>query len=67
KTWDQTKVPRPFSRLLIRYGEPFLIAETVEGDVFKGYQEIISNVLVREDFEAETQFKTLWLSGTRFF
>lgn len=67
KTWDQTKVPKPFSRLLIRYGEPILIEETVEGDAFKEFQTVISDVLVREDLEAETQFKTLWLSGNKTF
>lgn len=47
-TWDRLKIPKPFARIAVSYGEPLLIPpQTTE---FAGYQEAAANAInLQED------------------
>lgn len=35
KSWDRTIIPKPFSRLYVKYGEPFTVDPSLEGEAFE--------------------------------
>lgn len=35
KSWDRTIIPRPFSRLYVKYGDPFWVDPSLEGEAFE--------------------------------
>jgi len=47
-SWDRFMVPRPFSRILIRFGEPFDVPETIEGEDFEDLRLKIENTMISE-------------------
>lgn len=38
KTWDQFKIPRPFSRIVLYYGEPILVPAGTQGAAFDEFR-----------------------------
>lgn len=32
KTWDKTRIPKPFSKVIVQYGEPILIPQDIKGE-----------------------------------
>lgn len=40
KSWDKTKIPKPFGRIYVAYGRPFQV-DNLNNDYFKSYSEQI--------------------------
>lgn len=65
KTWDQTRIPKPFAKVLVRYGTPIFIPPDTEGPRFEAFQIMISNALCRDDEMAQVQFEKMWTGGQK--
>jgi lysophospholipid acyltransferase (LPLAT)-like uncharacterized protein len=39
KSWDQTRIPKPFAKVVIAYGAPISVPKGAEGDDFAVYQQ----------------------------
>jgi len=62
KTWDRTMIPRPFSTVVIGYGEPLTIPRDCSEDELEGYRlelETRLNALMRE-VDERCGYKTRW-------
>ena len=63
KTWDQTRIPKPFSRVIVYYGEPITVPKEVREDRFSDYLSKITDVLNQEDDLVRLHFPELWSSA----
>lgn len=45
KSWDQFKIPRPFSRIVLSYGPPIFVPESADAAVFVAVQEQIRSAI----------------------
>lgn len=52
-SWDRTKVPLPFARVVIAHEEPFLVPETVRGDELTIWKKRLEDALNRAEKKAE--------------
>lgn len=66
KTWDKTRLPRPFTKLLVKYGEPIRVPEETEGAEFEKFRILISETLAREDEILRIHFKKYWADARPF-
>ena len=66
KTWDKTKIPKPFSKLLVHYGEPRFVSVDCEGEDFEQVCTVTSQTLDREDEMVRVNFDALWAKGKSF-
>jgi lysophospholipid acyltransferase (LPLAT)-like uncharacterized protein len=64
KTWDQSRIPRPFSRVLLHYHEPLVVPPNCEGAEFVSNQDSIHEILQRGDQELASQFESYWRSSS---
>ena len=64
KTWDKTRIPKPFARLLVHYGEPILVPADTKDEGFQGYLTTIGDAMGRDDDLVRLRFEELW-SGAR--
>ncbi len=60
KTWDQTRIPKPFARLLVYYGEPIAVPADTKDEGFQGYLTTIGNAMNRDDDLVKLRFEELW-------
>lgn len=60
KTWDQTRIPKPFARVVVHYGEPILVPAGVSTDEFKTYTDKITTVLNQNDDLVRLRFDEIW-------
>lgn len=63
KTWDQTRIPKPFSRVLVYYGDPITIPRDARDEQFSGYVSKITDILNRNDDLVTLRFKEIWRSA----
>lgn len=47
-SWDRFMVPKPFSRILIRFGELIRVPETLDGEAFENLRLKIENTMISE-------------------
>lgn len=60
KSWDQQKLPKPFSTLIISIGEPFFVPEKLSRDEFEAVRQEFENRMMdntRETIQAAKQKK----------
>lgn len=60
KTWDQTRVPKPFARVLVYYGEPIVVPKAVNDEQFKDYLTKITDALNKDDDLVKLRFDEIW-------
>ena len=63
KTWDQTRIPKPFSKILVHYGEPIIVPANTKDDQFLGYTNKLTLELNQNDDLVRLRFKELWDSA----
>ena len=63
KTWDQTRIPKPFSRVLVHYGEPIVVPSNVQDDQFLDYLNRIAVDLNQNDDLVRLRFDELWANA----
>lgn len=66
KTWDKTKIPKPFSKLLVHYGEPRFVSVDCEGDDFDQVCLLTEQILDHEEAMVRSNFEALWAAGKSF-
>lgn len=49
KSWDQMRIPKPFAKIYIAYGEPVVFAKGINGEAFTQAQEGLAEVLLELD------------------
>ena len=64
KTWDQTRIPKPFSRVIVYYGAPITVARDGTEDQFKDYLAKIGDALTRDDDLVRLRFDEFWATAT---
>jgi lysophospholipid acyltransferase (LPLAT)-like uncharacterized protein len=60
KTWDQTRIPKPFSRVLVHYGEPFIVPANTVDDQFLDFVDKLTLELNQNDDLVRLRFDELW-------
>jgi lysophospholipid acyltransferase (LPLAT)-like uncharacterized protein len=66
KTWDQTRIPKPFSRLLVYYGEPIWVPGDTKDEGFQSYLNTITEAMNRDDDLVRLRFNELWSAARRW-
>ena len=66
KTWDKTKIPKPFSKLLVHYGDPRFVPVDCEGEEFDQICHSTEQILDHEDEFVRVHFDALWAKGKSF-
>jgi len=46
KSWDKHRIPKPFSTIVVRYGEPIYIPENLDDESFDHYVGMVENKLL---------------------
>ena len=46
RTWDRMRVPKPFSRVVVLYGEPMVVPQELSEAEFGGWQEVLAERLI---------------------
>jgi hypothetical protein len=41
-TWDQMKIPKPFSNIYLVYGSPVMVPSGIRGAEFREYQTLVA-------------------------
>lgn len=65
KTWDQTRIPKPFSRVLVHYGEPVLVPEDATQSQFQSALDQLTSSMNTDDEFVRLRFEELWRHGQR--
>ena len=63
KTWDQTRIPKPFSKIIIYYGEQIFVPKDAKDDQFNEYLTKIADVMNRDDDLVRLRFDDLWTNA----
>jgi hypothetical protein len=66
KAWDQSRIPKPFSKVLIYYGEPTFVPKDIESEQFAIYVSKITDILNKDDDLLRLRFKELWSTARPF-
>jgi lysophospholipid acyltransferase (LPLAT)-like uncharacterized protein len=66
KTWDNTRIPKPFSRLIVHYGEPIKVPEQVTDEHFEALRLQVEHDLNRNDDVVMHNWDQLWSKAVRF-
>jgi lysophospholipid acyltransferase (LPLAT)-like uncharacterized protein len=56
-SWDRTKVPLPFARVVIAYEEPFAVPESARGEGLVFWKKRLADALNRAEHRAEDALK----------
>ena len=56
KSWDQFRIPKPFSRVAVVYGKPFQLAKDLSQDDFDCSRKKVYDSLERLELEAKQYF-----------
>ena len=46
KSWDRHRIPKPFTTLVVHYGEPIYIPDKMEGESFNNFVSLVERKLV---------------------
>lgn len=57
KSWDRTVIPMPFSRAVVKFGEPFLVDPSLEGEAFDRRLAEFDALMNRDADEIEAYFE----------
>ena len=66
KTWDKTRIPKPFSKLVVFYGDPMSVSQNCQGEEFDRVCGELDSILVRDDAETHSKVLELWAQGKSF-
>lgn len=55
-TWDRTKIAKPFSKVVVIYGDPIHVPEDTHGSKFAEFKQIIFDGLEKTQIEAKEKF-----------
>lgn len=66
KTWDKTRIPKPFAKVLVYYGEPIFVAQDCQGADFDQIIRSVDQILSRDDDLACAKVADLWAEGRPF-
>ena len=58
RSWDQFKIPKPFARIAVQYGEPIIIPETTQGLAFGEAKKSIRDALIIVEEEARRRLNS---------
>lgn len=50
KSWDQFRVPKPFTKIEVEYGNPILVPENLKREDFDGVKNSLANELNKDDY-----------------
>jgi lysophospholipid acyltransferase (LPLAT)-like uncharacterized protein len=57
-SWDRFMVPRPFSRMLLRFNlSPIYVPKEMDGEQFEEYRNIVENKMIRDYEELDRCFE----------
>lgn len=56
-SWDKFRLPKPFSKVIVYYGKPFLVPEDTRDEDFEKYQMMLQTALINEESLALKGFK----------
>lgn len=62
RSWDQCKIPKPFSRVIIAYGEPIHVPSAADGADFAAARSQVQDGLAAIEQEAQTVLDA-WRAG----
>lgn len=51
-SWDKFRLPKPFSRIVVYYGEPIQVPSSAEGEDFQKYQDMLKKALDQDELLA---------------
>ena len=53
KSWDRTILPLPFARFVTKFGEPFYVDPSLEGEAFEARLKQLEELMNREADELD--------------
>ena len=56
-SWDRFRIPKPFSKIIIHYGEPFTISKEANGEDFQAHCNKLQTSLLNEEKLVNKQFQ----------
>ncbi|MCX7124133.1 MAG: lysophospholipid acyltransferase family protein [Gammaproteobacteria bacterium] len=65
KTWDQTRIPKPFTRLIVHYSEPIKVPKDLSEQQFSDTLTQVTAVLNRDDEYVRLRFHELWAQSSK--
>lgn len=65
KAWDQTRIAKPFTKILVLYRRPILVPKDLTASEFERLRALVGEELEMGDSLASTQFDELWSQGAR--
>lgn len=56
-SWDKFRLPKPFSKIIVYYGEPLMVDGEATEDDFDKYRDQFKDCLIKEEFIAQSYLK----------
>ena len=56
-SWDRFMIPKPFSRVLLRFGAIFSVPETMSNDQFESFRKELEDDLIKEYESADNYWR----------
>ena len=47
RSWDRFLIPQPFTRMLIRWGDPIFVPENIDSEAFEAIRLDIENKMIQ--------------------
>lgn len=57
-SWDRFRVPLPFTKLIVRFGEPFVVPKETKGDGFGFFQKNLESELEKAESMAKSDLQS---------
>ena len=67
KTWDKTRIPKPFAKVLVYYGDPIHVSQDCQGADFEGNIRLVEQTLIHDDHLACANLAEFWAQSRPFF
>lgn len=58
RSWDQFKLPKPFARIAVQYGDPIVVPQGTEGAAFDACKDVLHEKLLQVEQDARVHLKT---------
>jgi lysophospholipid acyltransferase (LPLAT)-like uncharacterized protein len=58
RSWDQFKIPKPFARIAVRYGDPIIVPENTQGMAFGEAKKAVRDGLAKAELDARQDIET---------
>ncbi len=49
RSWDKFKIPKPFAKVVVVYGEPIMVPSECEGEAFSNFQLLVTEHLTQAE------------------